>query len=54
MGNDVATLPQRYGAVRGAAAPFLAVPPQNGAQKQKQKLYRSTKTMLRGKESDIY
>ena len=27
MGNDVATLPQRYGAVRGAAAPFPAAPP---------------------------
>ena len=27
MGNDVATPPQRYGAVRGAAAPFPAAPP---------------------------
>ena len=27
MGNDVAMPPQRYGAVRGAAAPFLAAPP---------------------------
>ena len=27
MGNDVATPLQRYGAVRGAAAPFLAAPP---------------------------
>jgi len=26
MGNDVATPPQRYGAVRGAAAPFLVAP----------------------------
>ena len=27
MGNDVATPPQRYGAVCGAAAPFPAAPP---------------------------
>ena len=27
MGNDVVTPPQRYGAVRGAAAPFPAAPP---------------------------
>ena len=27
MGNDVATTPQPYGAVRGAAAPFLTAPP---------------------------
>ena len=27
MGNDVATQPQRYGAVGGAAAPFPAAPP---------------------------
>ena len=30
MGNDVATPPQRYGAVRGAAAPFPAAPPSKG------------------------
>ena len=29
MGNDVVTPPQRYGAVRGAAAPFPAAPPSN-------------------------
>merc|ERR1711873_248035 len=27
IGNDVATRPQRYGAVGGAAAPFPAAPP---------------------------
>ena len=27
MGNDVKTPPKRYGAVRGAAAPFPAAPP---------------------------
>ena len=27
MGNDVAPLPQRYGTVCGAVAPFPAVPP---------------------------
>ena len=27
MGNDVVAPPQRYGAARGAAAPFSAAPP---------------------------
>merc|ERR1711873_11636 len=30
IGNDVATRPQRYGAVGGAAAPFPAAPPSKG------------------------